>query len=259
MYEARGSAYGAPSFRAKFWHKRVVRLAPTYFVALLMFAPLLVAAWGAIDVLPFGHEPTRVVAVVATALGIQAWDPTVPLWRLWNYPAWAVSDEAVFYFLFPFLMPILKPIVAVSRRGAYALLCLMWIAQLFVWLGYTSLLEMSGFGSGEAADVTYTFPLVRIFEFMVGLVLGLMALRGPCVAASSAAADDAAGRRARAGLYADLAALALVVLFAVASFDIQIPMLVVAAGPLTAVFVYYLSLDRGCGSARAKIARGAAF
>ena len=146
-----------------------------------------------------------------------------------------------------------------------------------MWLGYTTLLEMSGFGSGEAADVTYTFPLVRIFEFMVGLalargcakagdeaeapssvsqvglVLGLMALRGPCVAASSAAADDgAAGALSRAGLYADLAALALVVLFAVASFDIQIPMLVVAAGPLTAVFVYYLSLDRGCGSARAK-------
>ena len=36
-----------------------------------MLRAQLVAAWHAIDVLPFGHEPTRIVAVVATMLGIQ--------------------------------------------------------------------------------------------------------------------------------------------------------------------------------------------
>ena len=41
------------------------------------------------------------------------------------------------------------------------------VGQLFIWLGYTTLLEWSGFGTGEAADVAYTFPLVRLFEFMV--------------------------------------------------------------------------------------------
>jgi peptidoglycan/LPS O-acetylase OafA/YrhL len=39
----------------QFWKKRVARLAPVYFFALATFAPLLVAAWHAIDVLPFGQ------------------------------------------------------------------------------------------------------------------------------------------------------------------------------------------------------------
>ena len=68
---------------------------------------------------PFESAAGRLGGVIFTLFAIQTWDPMRPLWRLWNYPSWAVSTEIAFYFIFPFVMP---PILYVTKTGRLAAL-----------------------------------------------------------------------------------------------------------------------------------------
>lgn len=176
--EARGTDYSSTSFKKRFWWRRVSRLAPVYFSSMIIFLPILVVAWPTIDVIPFDNLGVRIAAVATTLTGIQSWDPTVPLWRLWNYPAWAVSCEGAFYIMFPYCVPTLKKVVK-SRTSCVATLVFFATAECVIWYGYTKLLGTLGFDNdyGAAQDVSYVFPLVRAGEFLVGIVLGLQFLK----------------------------------------------------------------------------------
>ncbi|KAJ8612577.1 hypothetical protein CTAYLR_007202 [Chrysophaeum taylorii] len=157
--ESRGADYGE-RFRRRFWRRRAARLAPAYFASMLLFAPLVWFAWPP-STPPFDARVARFAALATTPLGLQTWAP-YPLWRLANYPAWAVSCELFFYLAFPFLAPRLRT---------------SWPATMLVVLGMaqfaTSAAAYSLLGATPlAADVVYVWPVVRIFEFAQGIVLG---------------------------------------------------------------------------------------
>jgi len=115
--EARSADYDNARWQKRFWYRRVARLGPVYLLTLLCSLPPLIMAWRSINVPPFETQIVRFVACVATALGIQTWNFSVPLWRLLNYPAWAVSCELAFYLAFPFLVPSVKRAIVVPNEG----------------------------------------------------------------------------------------------------------------------------------------------
>lgn len=211
--EARGAEYDDVMWQRRFWQRRLARLGPVYVLMLLCSLPPLMVAWKSIDVPPFETRLVRCVACFATALGVQTWDFSTPLWRLWNYPAWAVSCELAFYLIFPFLVPFIKLAVMITTSlfdessasaagwhvfGLLFALCV--LGQLGTWYLIQFALEFAGSSSPLAADIAYTrctsalflvlvvggrscgslayitryrFPPVRVFEFIQGILLGL--------------------------------------------------------------------------------------
>ena len=174
--EARDAEYGDVRWQKRFWHRRLARLGPVYVLTLLCSLPPLMVAWRSIDVPPFETRLVRLVACVATALGIQTWDFSVPLWRLWNYPAWAVSCELAFYLAFPFMVPFVKQTVAVTASlfdeprsrgtgwdifGLLFAVCVM--GQLSFWYLLQLGLESVGSPSPLAGDIAYTCCTVADF------------------------------------------------------------------------------------------------
>lgn len=243
--ESRNTEYSLTSFRKRFWWRRFCRLAPVYFMSLAIFLPILVVVWSSIDVTPFDHIPTRISAVVGTLAGVQSWDPTVPLWRLWNYPAWAVSCEAAFYLMFPFLVPALKKVVT-SRTSCCIILVCCAVSECFVWYGYTELLGYLGFDNdyGAAQDVSYVFPLVRMGEFLVGIVLGIQFLKE---------LDFLKANATYVGYVTDIFAIGTVVILAVLPGDGTSPgqeglstyTVVSIMQPITAIWMMMSALDTG--------------
>ena len=111
----------------------------------------------------------RLIACVTTAAGVQTWDLSVPLWRLLNYPAWAVSCEIAFYMAFPFLVPLVKRTARFVSSlcdgfedenigwpvfGLLFLFCI--IGQLSSWYLLQFSLQSLGSSSSLAGDVAYT-------------------------------------------------------------------------------------------------------
>jgi peptidoglycan/LPS O-acetylase OafA/YrhL len=90
----------------------------------------------------------------------------------WNYPAWTLSAEAFFYICFPFVVPWL------SRRGDRALF---WLTALFLLIcafGHTPVKGLGDWKSHAAFFERFVpLPVLRMPEFLVGVVMGLIFLR----------------------------------------------------------------------------------
>jgi peptidoglycan/LPS O-acetylase OafA/YrhL len=158
---------GAAADVRGFYAARVARIYPTYLAAM---AIALVVAFA------FGGGPwdvstplTRIVAVAAHTLAVQAWFPSEQLYFGVNSPAWSISVEAFFYALFPLV------IRSLSRSFAASSARTIFLAAVVTWAAATA-----AFSIPHSADVwsTYVFPPVRIVDFIVGMLLGLAYLRG---------------------------------------------------------------------------------
>ena len=143
--------------RLRFWQARFARIYPVYLLSLLL-------------VFYFQrHLPTTTrIAVLAM---VQAWNPLKPsLAGAWNYPAWSLSVEAFFYLVFPFVLP------WISRRSDLVLKLL-----LAVFLAGCVLLRtpIQGLGDGDRS-LTWSIvplPVIRLPEFLAGMILGVWLLR----------------------------------------------------------------------------------
>lgn len=102
--------------RRVFWIARLARIAPAYWTAMGVSFAFYVHAC----VIRTASAPS--FTTVATSLTVtQAWFLKLDLW---NFPAWSLSCECFFYFLFPFLA---QPMVRLNRarlRGVIVALAL---------------------------------------------------------------------------------------------------------------------------------------
>lgn len=148
-----GRTVSAPDF----WLRRVSRVYPSHL------AMLLVALLVPVTALPITGR-----GVVANGLLVQAWFPD---WRIvfsGNAVSWSLSCEAFFYLVAPFL-------IVWSRTQPTSRLLVVCLG----WLGLMSGVAGAAGLSGPYLDVwAYTLPIVRSGEFVLGILLATLVLRG---------------------------------------------------------------------------------
>ena len=167
---------------AEFWRARFARIYPAYLFSLLFTAPFFFYVTLMIKpapipflIWPQNHLTTSSFLVVSL---LQSWVPGAAL--AWNAPAWSLSDETFFYFLFPALVAWLATRKS-SRWVQIALLS--WTASLgvaFIYLGLrpdgVSFVDDNSFLTW--LNVLKFNPLVRFPEFLIGACCGFIFLRG---------------------------------------------------------------------------------
>jgi len=166
--------------RRDFWIARVARVYPTYLFALAVAAVPFWRGWGGVNTV---CATPRIVTALTTPVLLQAWTPCA--WAWWNAPGWSLSAEAFFYLLFPLIA---VPIVRLGRRQLCAVMAFTYLIHLFVLYLYM-IITVDGqqpfADHGTWWDIsTYLLrtlpfdPLVRLAEFVIGVALGSLFLKG---------------------------------------------------------------------------------
>lgn len=184
----------------RFWSARVARIYPVYLFALLVALPFFV-----LDTLqqPPEHLQGRILGGILVLTLLQSWVPRALF--LWNYPAWSLSNEAFFYFLFP------RGVPWIHRLSENALLAAVGVLWLLSQVPLVLYLALGGqpFETTNAALIISGNPLFRLPEFLIGMMVGMLFLRR----IASAAADPplhALATARRASVLSTFAALAIV-------------------------------------------------
>lgn len=143
-----------------FWRLRFARVAPAYYLALLLALPIMaqVAAQSQ------ASGWSLAAGMASVLLMVQAWWPAYA--GLWNFPAWSLSVECLFYALFPWLARTL------ARAPAWAVLAAAYGLVVGVGAWKAELL------SSAAPSL---FPLVHLPLFIVGMTLARLHLFGPAL------------------------------------------------------------------------------
>ena len=156
--------FGKDFTTREFWSARVARIAPVYWLSLAVAAPFL-----ALSIVR--HENALAANMFLTPLFLQSWATAVPL--KWNVPAWSVSTEAFFYFLFPFL---LQPVANKFRKWPVSILLILWIAGAVPSILYATLRPEGVIHITSSTPLLQTVkfnPVFRLPEFLFGMCLGI--------------------------------------------------------------------------------------
>ena len=143
------------TFKDFLW-KRFIRIYPTYVVGLLLC--LGVNFWLNL------HTP--VLIVLADAFMAESLIPPIAMdW--YGDGAWSVSTEMCFYLLFPFLLALLLQI----QNKTVLLSLLVFVLLVSSLPGLLTEYQLLSF------NLSYTFPLFRLPEFLAGMLLCLLMFR----------------------------------------------------------------------------------
>lgn len=105
-----------------------------------------------------------IIKLITNALLLQSWSFTAPWILSFNGVAWSISTEFFFYIIFAFVFINPKKRLSV----AIVLSCIFLIA--FITVATTRQLSQEDGSAGFTMfSVLYTNPLVRIFEFIIGV------------------------------------------------------------------------------------------
>ncbi|WP_083401514.1 acyltransferase family protein [Pseudofrankia saprophytica] len=152
-----------PGTRAQFYWRRFARIYPLYLVAIVLW---LVVAWRFGMIGDFGSKPA---AILPSLLLVQAWIPTQSIYFGWGGAVlWSLSCEAFFYLVFPLVYQRL-----VARTNAARIR-----AALLVVLPTAAVACLAGVVDSRLDLALYANPAVRVGEFVLGIVLGLLAQDG---------------------------------------------------------------------------------
>ncbi|MEH7549361.1 acyltransferase family protein, partial [Neobacillus vireti] len=88
----------------------------------------------------------------------------------YNGVSWSLSDEGLFYILFPYLLFLVLKYFSSISRMIFIISCLWIIFVLSFWFYLPLNNELSEW-------FAYFFPGTRVFEFFVGIILGLIFIR----------------------------------------------------------------------------------
>ncbi|RIJ46517.1 acyltransferase [Clavibacter lycopersici] len=140
-----------------FWRHRLARIYPVHLVTLV--AALLLAA-GTLPAIRTGDPH----AVVADALLVSSWK--ADWWQAGNPVSWSLTCEAFFYLVFPLVIPLLRRARADLLIAAAVLLATVVVVGPVI-------------SAAEGLPVFwYAFPLTRLPEFLLGVVLALLLRSG---------------------------------------------------------------------------------
>jgi peptidoglycan/LPS O-acetylase OafA/YrhL len=146
----------------EFYIKRIARIYPLYFLALLSIATLK---------LFFYKSGCNPVEFFLSMLGLQSWIPPYPL--VLNIPGWSISVEFLFYALFPILVRFIYK--RRSLKQSIQIAVVFWfISQAILFISYNFFFE--------GVDTTsffmiYYHPLSHLNQFIIGNIAGLFFLK----------------------------------------------------------------------------------
>jgi peptidoglycan/LPS O-acetylase OafA/YrhL len=169
---------------ASFWRARFVRVFPAYFASLCVALPFFLYVCFQAPQSPENsliaemREHFRAFTFLAFIL-MQSWVPLAAFSV--NPVGWSLSVEAFFYFLFPILLPVFAKF---PRKVLLTMLIGLSVASIGMGLWYERVIP------DGVAKVTYDMnhltwlnvlrfnPLVRLPEFLIGLIGALLFLQG---------------------------------------------------------------------------------
>ncbi|MET8144884.1 acyltransferase [Sphaerisporangium sp. NPDC005288] len=157
---------------AKFWRRRVFKIWPNHLLTFVAAAIL------------FGTVMKMTFSPLATVLNVtllQSWFAPLDIWTAYNSVSWSLSNEALFYFLFPFLI---RYIVRIKPERLWA-----WAAGIVAVIFLVPLVATLLPGAGgmyqpwtQSAHLefwfTSKFPPVRLLEFVLGIVMARIVITG---------------------------------------------------------------------------------
>lgn len=209
--------------RRAFWWARFSRIYPVYALGLLVgLGPWLVT----LELHRYSPLVTaeKIGGVFgATVLLLQSWIPRMA--HRWNGVGWSLSNEAFFYVAFAF---IILPLSRVGRRTLLATAVVAYTVSMAVAVAAVR-------STPELLPYVYYHPLVRMTDFVIGMVAGLAFVRARAV-------GDAPGW---AGA---VAAAALAVSMAILVRADRVPAVLVQnalLSPLFAAAIYALAWGKG--------------
>ncbi|CAM4459097.1 acyltransferase [Deinococcus marmoris] len=139
----------------KFFIARFARIYPLHALTFLISLPIAIySSKGLINSL---------VAGVFNASLLQSFPPVRWIYFSFNGPSWSISDETFFYALFPFLLVLTTRNLKVWIGAAIALFLVLLIAALQI-----PNTELSHW-------FFYIFPVTRLWDFLVGILLARLA------------------------------------------------------------------------------------
>jgi len=165
----------------RFWKARFARIYPAYVFSLAVTAPFFFFALRHLNLPCFAwSERHPAIAALLTLSLLQAWSPHGAL--TWNPVCWSLSVEAFFYFLFPFLLR-RRRIRTWSGRMLLFGIATFSLISLGISVTYI-LVHPDGAAKLNSSEVTLLWknvlsfnPLLRLPEFIVGMLTGLLFLQ----------------------------------------------------------------------------------
>ncbi len=164
------SSLDPQTLRRRFWRARVLRIYPTYLLALLLTTGS--ALWlGYLGASPW-HEcrfATCSRAWLLSAIPLQAWFPDATVQQLWNAPGWSIAVEAFFYALFPFF---LLSLLALARRWRWRAVAVLWLLQNSAFAALQAVIASTADSATQEGLRWWLerLPLLRLPEFALGIV-----------------------------------------------------------------------------------------
>jgi peptidoglycan/LPS O-acetylase OafA/YrhL len=157
-----------PRFDVKHYYRnRFARIAPTYYVTMLIALPLAV----------FGHgwvSPAEIGRVFVTNLfAVQMWASLPP--QSFVGPAWTISTLAFFYLVFPWL---LRWHQNQTDRSLNRWIAILAVVQAVVFFALS--FAIAPVDTFWAFWASHAWPISRLPVFEMGLVAGLLMLRQGC-------------------------------------------------------------------------------
>ncbi len=177
-----------------FLFARIGRLAPAYYVALLIALPYYLAEARSEGDLPIGQLALH-IALVLTAL--QAWWPDAAV--VWNPPAWSMSVEWFFYLAFPLTLAFARRLPTTLLLPG-SLILVTAVAAFRLW----ELGPLANEDPEEWGNLAAFFPLLHLPQFLFGMALGRIYCLGPKPSPQLAAGMFAAGLIGLMALFLDL-------------------------------------------------------
>ncbi|MFI9227673.1 acyltransferase family protein [Streptomyces rimosus] len=151
-----------------FWRRRLLKIFPNHL-----------ATWALAMVL-FAGVMTPAAAWLPSLFLVHSWFPDPAVHLSANQPAWSLCSELLFYLLFPF---IIRPLVKIRANRLWGWAAAMVVGMVAVQLVTDFLAPASPPAPGTPVTVWqwwigYNFPPLRLFEFVLGMLLARLVREG---------------------------------------------------------------------------------
>lgn len=164
-----GSEKNLIKSNGSFWFARFSRIYPMYLLGFVLDLPRGLDYFFSTYSSSIVATSKVIVSASSHLLMVQSWYPR--LTPVWNSPAWSLSAEMFFYFIFPLIAPIIFKL----RKD---IICIL-ILYLTPIISYIVLVKFLNQDLNEASNSVFwrSFPLLRSIEFLLGIFLGKFYLR----------------------------------------------------------------------------------